>query len=182
MSAHLSRMQINEILRVVELVTSTSRMTARGTSTASYSTAALPTFEISTACNTISSVNTPMPGTAMTHQGEPHLLWRLPHSISVAPELQRYWTSKANRWQMSTLGVQYVETITTPHRDIAPEASPRHGVSSTQPTPLNTMPSASVAAPSGTVSQRQQATTSGSRNTLSVHEGLYADGWNNRIE
>ena len=55
-------MQINVIMGVVEPVTSTSGMTVRGTSTASYSTAAMPTIKISTAHNTISSVNTSMPG------------------------------------------------------------------------------------------------------------------------
>ena len=87
MSSHLSRMQINEIVEVVEQVTSTSAMTARGTSTASYSTAAIPTFEVSTAHNTISSVNTSMPGTAVAHQVEAHPLRRVPHSISVVPEI-----------------------------------------------------------------------------------------------
>ena len=80
---------------------------------------------------------------------------------------------------MSTLGVQYVETITTRSREIAPETSPGHGVSSTQPTPLDAAPSVSSAAPPGTKSLRQQATTSGYRNTLSIHERLHADGWNN---
>ena len=44
-SSHFNRMEINEIVGVVEPVTSTSGMTARGTSTASYSTAAIPTID-----------------------------------------------------------------------------------------------------------------------------------------
>ena len=71
-SPHLSRTQINDIVGIVEPVTSTSGMTARGTSTASYPTATIPTIEISTAHNAISSVHTSMPGTAVTHSVETH--------------------------------------------------------------------------------------------------------------
>ena len=103
-SSHLSRMEINDIVGVVEPVTSRSGMTARGISIASYSTAAMPTIEISTDHNAISSANTSMPGTAVMHPVETHSLQRVPHAIMVAPEIQHYWTGKANRWQMSSLG------------------------------------------------------------------------------
>ena len=154
-SSHLSRMQINEIVGVVEPDMSTSGMTARGTSTASYSTATIPTIEISTAHNAISAVNTSMPGTAGTHPVETHPLQRAPHAIRIAPEIQHYWMGKANRWQMSTLGVRYVETITTPSREVAPETSPGHGISSTQPTSSDAAPSVSLSEPPGTRSPRQ---------------------------
>ena len=143
--SRLSRTEINEIVGMVEPVTSTSGMTARGTSTASYSTAAMPTIEISPAHNPISSANTSLPGTAVMHQVEPQPLSRVPQAIRVAPEIQQ--TGKANRWQMSSLGVRYVETITTPSREVAPEPSPGHGVSSTQPTPIDAIPSVSLLAP-----------------------------------
>ena len=65
--SRLRRTEINEIVGVVEPVTSTSGMTARGTSTASYSTAAMPTIEISTTHNASSSANTSLPGTAVMH-------------------------------------------------------------------------------------------------------------------
>ena len=116
-SSRLSRMEINEIVGVVEPVTSTSGMTARGTSTASYSTAAMQTIEISTAHNAISSANTSLPGSAAMHQVELQPLPQVPHAIRVAPEIQQYWTGKANRWQMSSLGVRYVGTIYAESRD-----------------------------------------------------------------
>ena len=177
--SRLSRTEINEIVGVVEPVTSTSGMTARGTSTASYSTAAMPTIEISTAHNAISSANTSLPETAVMHQVEPQPLPRVLQAIRVAPEIQQYWTGKANRWQMSSLGVRYVETITTPSREVAPEPSPGYGVSSTQPTPIDVAPSVSLLAPPGTRSPKHRTTTTGYRNTVSIHEQLYADGWNN---
>ena len=120
-----------------------------------------------------------MPGIATTHPVETHTLQRVPHAIRVAPEIQQYWTGKANRWQMSSLGVRYVETITTPSREVAPETSPGHGVSSTQPTPIDAAPSVSLLAPPGTRSPKHRTTTTGYRNTVSIHEQLYADGWNN---
>ena len=70
-SSRLKRMEINEIVGVVEPVTSTSGMTARGTSTVSYTTAAMPTIEISPAHNAISSANTSLPGTAVMLEVEP---------------------------------------------------------------------------------------------------------------
>ena len=72
--SRLSRTEINEIVDMGEPVTSTSGITARGTSTASYSTAAMPTIEISIAHNAISSANTSLPGTAVMHQVEPQPL------------------------------------------------------------------------------------------------------------
>ena len=80
---------------------------------------------------------------------------------------------------MSSLGVRYVETNTTPSRELAPETSPGHGVSSTRPTPIDAAPSVSLLAPPGTRSPKHRTTTTGYRNTVSIHEQLYADGWNN---
>ena len=74
---------------------------------------------------------------------------------------------------------RYVETITTPSREVAPETSPSHGVSFTEPTPMDTAPSVSLLALPATRSPKQRTTTTGYRNTLSIHEQLYADGWNN---
>ena len=139
----------------------------------------MPTIDISTAHNAISSANTTLPGTAVTNPVETHALQRVPQAIRVAPEIQHYWTEKANRWQMSSLGVKYVETITTPSREVAPRTSPGHEVSFTQPTPMDAAPSVSSLAPPGIRSPKQRTTTTGYRNTVSIHEQLYADGWNN---
>ena len=62
---------------------------------------------------------------------------------------------------------------------MAPETSPGHGVSSTQPTPIDAAPSVSLLAPPGTRSAKHRTSTTGFRNTVSIHEQLYADGWNN---
>ena len=99
----LNRMQINERLGIVEPVTSTSGLTARGTPTATYLTAPGPTIAIFTASDAIASVTTPRPVTAVAQRRETNPLQELPHCTSISPELQNYWTEKARHWKMSTL-------------------------------------------------------------------------------
>ena len=52
-------------------------------------------------------------------------------------------------------------------------------MSSTQLTPIDAAPSVSLLAPPETRSPKHRTTTTGYRNTVSIHEQLYADGWNN---
>ena len=80
---------------------------------------------------------------------------------------------------MSTLGVQYVHTMTPPQRDVVTDRSSGHGVSSTPPSPLTRATPASLAAPSGSGGPIQQPAAPTARTTLAVHKDIYADGWNN---
>ena len=52
-------------------------------------------------------------------------------------------------------------------------------MSSTQPTPIDAAPSVSLLVSPGTRSPKHRTTTTGYRNTVSIHEQLYADGRNN---
>ena len=79
---------------------------------------------------------------------------------------------------MSTLGVQYVHTVTPSQRNVVTGRSLDHGVSS-QPSPLTRATPASAAAPSGSGGPIQQAAAPTGRTTLAVHKDIYADGWNN---
>ena len=63
-----NRTQINERLGIVEPVTSTSGLTARGTPTATYSTAPAPTIAISTTGDAIASMTTPRPVTVVAQR------------------------------------------------------------------------------------------------------------------
>ena len=80
---------------------------------------------------------------------------------------------------MSTLGVQYVPTMTPPQRDVVTDRSSGHGISSTQPSPLTRVTPASVAAPTGSGDPIQQPAEPTARTTLSVQKDIHADGWNN---
>ena len=78
MNASLNRMQINERLRIVEPVTSTSGLTTRGTPTVTYSTAPAPIIAISTASDAIASVTTPRPVIAVVQRRRTNPLQELP--------------------------------------------------------------------------------------------------------
>ena len=124
-------------------------------------------------------MTTPRPVTAVAQRRGTNRLQELPHCTSIPPELQNYCTEKARHWKMSTLGVQYVHTMTPPQRDVVTDRSSGHRVSSTPPSPLTRATPASVATPSGSGGPIQQPAAPTARTTLAVHKDIYADGWKN---